>query len=308
MTRLTLERYLSARRFIYDRGRELERLLFEHEFEGAPAWPVFDALGAYQNPDGGYGRGLEPDFVTPASSALATSVALRHLADVGAPGHHPQVVAAVAYLTASLDPQTHAWRIVPDAGGAPHAPWWTPSGLEERFAGYRLNPRADILAQLVRLDAGRELVEELLSEVVAEVERQAANGLEMHDAMCAARLLDALPADRAEHARLLEALGPAVSTAVAAAAAGGYGLRALDVAPKPGSALAPALADAARGELAALIREQAEDGAWWPVWNWGDDLPPESASAWEASRLAWAGAITLNNLRSLAAFGLLDRG
>lgn len=235
-------------------------------------------------------------------------MALRHLADVRAPGHHPQVTAAVDYLADSLDSQTRTWRIVPDAGGAPHAPWWTADGLAERFAGFRLNPRADILAQLLRLDVGRHLVDELLGEVVAEVERQTVGGIGMHDAICAARLLDALPPEGAEHERLLRALTPAVSETVAETRAGDYGLRALDVAPTPDSALAGALGDAVGAELEVLIGDQSEDGAWWPVWSWGDDLPPESAAAWESSRVAWAGAITLGNLRSLAAFGLLDRG
>ena len=131
MERLSTDRYLQARAFIYDRGRQLERLLFEYDFERAPAWPVLDGLTEYQNDDGGFGNGLEPDSLTQASGALATSVGLAILAHVGAPASHPAVRAAVSYLLTTIDPGSRVWRIVPEAAAiAPHAPWWQQEGLE----------------------------------------------------------------------------------------------------------------------------------------------------------------------------------
>src|SRR5690606_25692944 len=141
--------YLQARAFIADRGRPLERLLFEHDFEQAPVWPVLDELAAFQNDDGGFCHGLEADSLTPASGALATSVALRVLAHVGAPATLPMVRAAVAYLRATVAEDSRVWRIVPvEAADAPHAPWWEQAGMEERFTGFMLNPTADTVAQL----------------------------------------------------------------------------------------------------------------------------------------------------------------
>jgi hypothetical protein len=122
---LTAERYRRrARSSSSAPGRSSARA-FEHEFEGGPAWPVFDALARFQNPDGGFGHGLEPDALTGASGALATSVALHRLAEVGAAADHPMVRAAVGYLQRTIDPTTRVWRIVPEAtADAPHAPWW----------------------------------------------------------------------------------------------------------------------------------------------------------------------------------------
>lgn len=309
MARLATESYLAARRFLYDRGRELERLVFEHEFEGAPAWPVFDALARYQNADGGFGHGLEPDSVTTASGALATSVALKVLADLQAPATHPLVAGAVSYLRATLMRPEGTWRIIPpEAALAPHAPWWEQEGLAEGFGGFELNPRADIVAQLTRLAAGTDLTAELLEDVLAVAEARAADGLEMHDMLCCARLLDALPRGSAHFERLRAVLEPAAAEAVAAVRSGGYGPRALNLAPLPSSALAAVLADSSAAELQSLIGAQAEEGAWWPVWDWGDDLDGAASAAWEKSRVAWAGMLTLEALRSLAAAGLVDRG
>lgn len=309
MSRLSLERYLAARRFLYDRGRELERLVFEHEFEGAPAWPILDALAAYQNEDGGFGHALEPDSTTPASGALATSVALRLLADIGAPASHPLVAGAVHYLGESLGSEAPGvWRIVPrEAAGSPHAPWWRQAGLAASFGGFELNPRADLLAQLIRLRAGTNLVQELLPDVLDAAVRRSEGGFEMHDLICCARLLDALPRGSAESERLLAVLEPAAVRAVSEAGETGYGLKAIDLAPSPASVLAGALAGSASAELQALIAQQGEEGAWWPVWDWGDHGGPDYAAAWETSRVAWAGILTLEALRRLSAAGLVDR-
>lgn len=311
MPRLTTERYLQARAFLNDHARPLELALFAHDFEGAPAWPVFDALADFQNDDGGFGHGLEPDSLTPSSGALATSVALRVLCEVGAPATHPMLRSTVAYLERTFDEPAGTWRIVPaDTESYPHAPWWSQDGLSERFNAYRLNPKAEIVAHLFSLGAvldGDWLVAQARA-VLREVEAKAATGIEMHDLIGACRLLDAggLPADLRQ--RLRSALAPAAREAVRAAAADGYGLRALSLAPRPDSALADQLADQVVVELEGLLDTQAEDGAWWPSWDWGAAPGSDAASAWEASKTAWAGVITLENLRSLDAHGLLARG
>lgn len=309
MRRLTTDRYLRARAFLHDRARPLERAAFEHEFEGGPAWPVFDALDPFQNPDGGFGHGLEPDARTGASGALATSVALRVLADVRAPADHPTVRGAVAYLKATLDPNARTWRIVPEATAeAPHAPWWDAQGLAERFHGFRLNPKADLVARLYALcDASEEpWLDGLADDVVREVEARDAGDLGMHDLLAAARLLDAPHVPPGVRARLVRALTP-----VAVATVGrtpddwaGYGLRPLALAPRPDAALAPALAGPVSSELDHLVATQADDGAWWPVWTWGAGA---EADAWARARTEWAGMLTLDALRQLRAYGRLDR-
>src|SRR3954453_4178470 len=66
-----------GRDFIIKEGRILEQRLAETVFDGAPATPVVDALRAYQNGDGGFGHGLEPDKLCPDSQPLDVEVALR---------------------------------------------------------------------------------------------------------------------------------------------------------------------------------------------------------------------------------------
>jgi hypothetical protein len=305
---LSFERYAAARAFLLERARPLERRAFEADFEGAPSWPVFDELAHFQNPDGGFGHGLEPDALTGASGALATSVALHRLEEAGASADHPMVAAAVDYLRQTIDPTTRTWRIVPEAtADAPHAPWWAQDGLEERFHGFTLNPKADIVALLYTLGpaADEGWLDALAEDVVREVEGRAAAGLGMHDMINVVHLLDAPHLSPGLRRRLLELIVPIAQESVGHGPADwdGYGLKPLALAPRPDAALAPALAGAVDAHLDHLVATQADEGAWWPQWSWGDDVFPD---AWAASRVAWAGMLTLDALRQLRAFGRIE--
>lgn len=311
MPRLDVHHYLQARAALHAIARPLELRRFEHRFEGAPAWPVIDALSAFQNQDGGFGHGLEPDASTTASGALATSVALGRLAEVGAPASHPTVSAAMAYLEATLAASTRTWQIVPDAtADAPHAPWWSLDGLAERFHGFTLNPKADIVAQLYALGpaADEAWLRSLADDVVREVRRRVRTSsapLEMHDLICVCRLVDAANVPPTVRDELLDLVAPVAVASVARTPEdyAGYGLRPLSLAPKPTSALADTLAEAIAVNLDHLIATQGDDGAWWPVWSWGNDAD----EAWQRAKRAWAGVLTLDALEWLDAYVRLDR-
>ncbi|MBN2983028.1 hypothetical protein [Cohnella algarum] len=69
-------RFEAARQFMKRRARPLERAVYEHEFESGSESEVLKELAEFQNPDGGFGCGLEPDLRCKESSALATTRAL----------------------------------------------------------------------------------------------------------------------------------------------------------------------------------------------------------------------------------------
>ncbi len=307
MATLDHDAYRGARAFL-ERGRALEAAVFAYTLEDGPAWHVLDALAAFQNPDGGFGHGLEPDVLCGATSALATSVALRRLAEIAAPPGHTLVAGATDWARRTIDPGTRTWRIVPpEAEDAPRAPWWDQDGLEERFHGFALNPKADLVAQLFALSDGEDgWLDQLAGDVVREIEHRtvAATNLDMHEIIACVALADAPHVPVSVRHRLVELLGPIVDAAVLRDpdAWHDYGLRPLAVAPRPGCAFAGALHDVVHAELDYLIAEQASDGAWWPTWAWGRD-----DATWERQREAWASVLTLDALTRLHAYGRLDR-
>ncbi len=307
MAHLEPDAYQRARDFL-ERGRLLERAAAAYAFDDGPAWQVLDALSAFQNPDGGFGHGLEPDLVSGASSAVATAVALRRLVEIDAAPTHPVVERAVAWTQRTIDPHERIWRIVPpEVEGAPHAPWWDQDGLEERFRHFVLNPKADLLAQLYALGAIDDgWLDGLADDVVREVANRVAAGesLEMHELIGTVALVDAphLPVMARRH--LYDLLAPLLDAAVErdAEAWGDYTLRPLAVVRRPGSAFASVLAELVEAELDFLVAEQADDGGWWPTWSWDRD-----EHVWEQQRAMWAAVLTLDALQRLEAFGRLER-
>lgn len=68
-----------SKAFIYKNGRLLERKLFEYFFENGSQQACLKALSAYQNEDGGFGNGIEPDLMCPDSSGIGAETALSFL-------------------------------------------------------------------------------------------------------------------------------------------------------------------------------------------------------------------------------------
>src|SRR5262245_16685270 len=75
--------FLAAQRFLLAQGRLLERRLFGTLYADQPADGVLDALRGYQNADGGFGHGLEPDKRCPASLPIDVEVAFQTMAAAG---------------------------------------------------------------------------------------------------------------------------------------------------------------------------------------------------------------------------------
>ena len=65
--------------FIFKNGRLLERKLFEYFFEDGDKQACIKALLAYQNTDGGFGNGIEPDILCPDSITVGAEVAMHVL-------------------------------------------------------------------------------------------------------------------------------------------------------------------------------------------------------------------------------------
>jgi len=303
MAMLIPDAFARAARFLAEEARPLEAARFRHAFEGAPPEAAIEALGAYQNGDGGYGQALEPDLRTPSSSALATSRALLTLAELGVQADHPQVRGAATYLERGMDSERWTWRIVPDDAGAyPHAPWWEPTGLEERFGGYLVNPRAAVVAGLLHFEDAHEAswLSAVAEDTVRAIETRE---LDMHELMAALSLLEAPRLGVGLRARARTACEQAAPRLVAADADAwrSYGLQPVTVAPRPDSPLHHLFAEAVHANLDLLIEQQGEDGAWAPSWAW--DAYPE---AWAEARCEWQGLLTLETLLTLRAYGRIE--
>jgi hypothetical protein len=306
LKRLARDAFERACAFLSEQARPLEAALFRSHFRGGSCDEVVDALAAYQNDDGGFGHGIEPDFELPDSSAMATSVAFIALREAGVGPERGLVGRAVEYLAATWDPDRPGWLDVPTTvNDHPHAPWWTriPEQASAAPAGLWGNPNAELCGVLLE---HRGLVEPQLRADAAEI---AIGRLEAtpspvgpYVALSYLRFAAAAPADTAS--RVVERLrGDAASI--------------LDfrpenlavehfhphwLAPAPDAPLADALRPHVAWDLEREIDRQDADGSWAPRWSWGNAYP----EAWERAAKHWRGELTLRNLRALAAWGLIE--
>ena len=306
MQRLSHDQYVRSRAFVAASARPIDRALCSFVFDGGPASAVAEALAAFQTAEGGFGRALEPDFRLDDASVLATTLGLQYAVDAGLGAHDPVVARAVAYLARAYDPVARHWHAVPpEVNDAPHAPWWTldPTSGRCSVEGTWANPSAEALAYLwwygVPTDAPlRDAVTEVaLAELATMPER-----LDLHDLLCYARLAEALPADKADvvRARLHASLPLTVDRDPGSWVE--YGAKPVTLASSPRSPFAADLG----ADLDACLDFEVEcvgpDGAWRPNWTWGDAYP----DAWRVAEREWAGLMTVQTLRTLAAFGRVD--
>src|SRR2546425_353585 len=113
----------AAAGFIWINARLVDRHRFAHLFLGAPRDPVVAALRPYQNPDGGFGNGLEPDLRTPTSQPIAVNSAFEDLDEAGA-FDDPMVGQACDWLVTVTRPDGGLPFVLPTAAPHPRAPWW----------------------------------------------------------------------------------------------------------------------------------------------------------------------------------------
>ena len=78
-----------VKEYLAQHGRSLDLALHEFHVGKRDSDTVLQELRKYQNHDGGFGHGIEPDLRMPHSSALATSVAFQFLVEIGAGTEEP---------------------------------------------------------------------------------------------------------------------------------------------------------------------------------------------------------------------------
>jgi len=184
------ETYLKMQSFIYKNARPLDLYRWQVHFEGGNPLQVVHALGFYQNEDGGFGHGLEPDNFSPHSTPITTNHAIEMLKEIGFQDkHHPMVTGILSYLASGKGKHQGRWLFsVPETLDYPHAPWWNPETSFGTFSRY--NPTAPLLRFI--LDFG-DYASDLYLYALNELEKLKKDFMEeeepsMHDLIALASL------------------------------------------------------------------------------------------------------------------------
>jgi hypothetical protein len=287
-------RFERAQDFIWRNARLLERQLFAHLFCGGTSQAVIDALRAYQNPDGGFGHGLEPDKRCPDSQPVDAELALKILDTCSVltdPLVHDRLLSPLCdFLASTARPSGGVPFALPSVNQYPHAPWWT----IEPDPPASINPTASIVGFLFKSGIQHswlETAEKYCWEAITSLHSE-----QYHDLMPALTFLVNAPDSQRAQPEILRLLNHIQQRNLVELdpRAGGYVKMPLDWAPSPKSPCRVLFdQETIDLHLKALLQRQQPDGGW--AINW-DPISP-------GVELEWRGWVTIEALKVLKAYG-----
>lgn len=296
-----------ARRFIYRNARPIDLALFKYHFENGSANDVITALSAYQNPDGGFGHGIEADNFNPNSIPIGVWKATEYVKETGGiEPDHPIIQGILKYLSSGsdFDPEHNQWlNTVPSSNDYPCAMWWKYS---EESKTFEYNPTAALAGFIIKYAKKQSP----LYEKGVQIAKTAADWfiknapIERHIAVCFISLIDYckeagdMPFDGAAlSAKLDEVIDRSICRDTS---------RWGEYIPRPSSfpkwqgLHSDELKKLCHAECEYIKSTQLDDGSFYLPWQWSD------YNEWYVAENWCKAAITIDNMLFLREFGSLE--
>jgi hypothetical protein len=257
-------------------------------------------LATYQNADGGFGHGIEPDVWHPASSPLATTVALQYAHQIGLPSQYALVQRALGYLAGAYDRVAGKWH--PMAVGVneyPHAPWWqadAQTGLNALDRDWP-NPTAEIIGYLSAYQGVHADLSVWYNDLTTHIAQ--ADTMESHALACYVRAYGWLPNDVQSviYPHVVRLLRPTIHP-VPAEWQSAYVPTPLDYVHTPASPFFAEIADLIDIQLDQWCYHVQTVGVWHPTWEWG-----QYDNEWATAHGWWTGKMTVERIMIMHQFG-----
>lgn len=289
----------AAKRFIYRNARPLDLARWRYLFEHGDRELVLELLASYQNEDGGFGHGLEPDCWNPNSAPVQTWTATEIIREVGLEdAGHPLIQGILRYLASGADFNGHTWlNSVPSNDDGPHAPWW--SYDPEQEGSY--NPTACLIGFILKFGEP----ESALYQQAVSLAREAYAFLKenfpldsMHTVSCFVELYEYLREagitdviDLPEFEGLLHRQIRAVLTEDTSVWATEYVCKPSLFIHSKDSVFYAENQELCEFECRFISSTQEPDGTWNITWEW-DGYPEE----WHISKNWWKSDVIIKNL------------
>ncbi len=267
---------------------------------------LVEELSRFQNSDGGFGKGIEPDFWLPESSPMATTVAFQIMDEIRWENCYELYEKGLAYFEHSYDKNAQRWWAVPgEVNDFPHAPWWH---FDENIGRTVIdnslgNPGAEIVAYLIRhysfvknIDLG-SIVDSLISNL------ESSDSESEHEIYCYLKLFEQL--DIVGKQKLFPCLESSVRKLMVTDSSkwNGYVPMPTDFIQSPDSDLFKLFEVQTEAALDFIVDSFSETKLWEPAWTWG-----QFNSEWEIAKKHWIGVLAVKNMRILKNFGRLELG
>jgi hypothetical protein len=275
--------------FMWRTARLLERRRYAYLFLDGERQAVPEALRPYQNSDGGFGNGLEPDVRAPVSQPVPTWTALGILDETGS-FTDPMVGQICDYLLSITTAQGGVPFVLPSVREYPRAPWWEAD--DEPSAS--LNPTAAIAGLLHKHGVQHPWLVKATAYCWSQLD--ALDQTSPYEMRAVLPFLDYVP-DRRRAEEVFDRIGLKILEQKLVAltpSAEDDTHTPLNYAPRPESMARRLFSDdVIDANLDALAAAQQEDGGWpfnWLAWN-------------PATALEWRGVVTIDALVTLRAYG-----
>lgn len=287
-------------KFIYRNARPLDLARWQYLFEDGCKEAVLKALSVYQNPDGGFGHGLEADCLNPESSPVQTWCATQILKELNVEDRsEPIIQGMIKYLASGTYFDGHYWmKNIPSNNEHPHAPWW--SCGEEDKQDY--NPTASLAGFAIRYADADSKLYSCACKIAQEAYEYLRGSFPIdafHTVNCFAELYEYLKAvpdhagiDMQEFKELLRKHIDYSITKEHEKWAKEYVCKPSMFIKSKSSDFYPDNKEICSYECRFISDTQKADGTWNITWNWAD-YPEE----WSLSKNYWKADLTINNIK-----------
>jgi hypothetical protein len=287
----------AARQFILQNARPIDLAVYKYFFENGSNQRVIDELSKFQNEDGGFGNGLEPDYLNPNSSPIATNDALITLYRTDALECDSDIVQGIVrYLKShdSFDEDKRRWLFAIDSNkDYPHAIWWEKNS--DGLSGY--NPTISLAAFMICYGERTKFYEAIIRDGIKYLED---NGDFISDEIkCYLLAYELLKGHEIFNIINLEALKELISKRISDVICKDISKYGIEYVPIPSDFFAgnylefitPEIEHLVNAEKEILGKLQKEDGGFDICWKWHTPY-----SEFEQARRYWRPRITIDKL------------
>ncbi|MBZ9687412.1 hypothetical protein G9F72_013855 [Clostridium estertheticum] len=283
-------------------ARPLEKSIFNYYFNNSSVDDILGSLEAFQNLDGGFGKGIEPDFKLIESSPMATSIGLRYLSKLDNSDKAQTMIAkAIEYLESTFDSNRNGWYSVPsNVNSYPHAPWWEfKNDINMTVIDYSWgNPTAELIGYLYKYKEYLNNLDiySLKNYAISNLNKRTEFNSE-HEIFCYIHMYNVL--DEEFSSQIENTLKLAVSQLVNITQSEWINyvptpLKFINIDSMNFFGIERKFIDQ---NLDYLIDKLVKNGKILPAWQWDKYL-----EEWEIAKIEWMGILTLDALLSLRKF------
>ena len=301
-------KFRKAKQYIKSYARPLDRALYDFEFNNGTPQAVIDALKTYQNKDGGFGQALEPDYRSPKSSVLATTVAMQYLSEINLAKPIKMIEKAIYFFISEIkkfpkdSPLKYYWHpVLQESDTSLQAPWWSSGNPKPPSIEEWPNPGVEVIGYLLQYSqfVSPSLLDELVKSLKIYLELVPILTKSIYyNFLCFKRLLPHIP--KILEKDLFDMLDESFSDIELLNLNKLKEIKIQRLVTENTSFLFQKFPK----RIASLLKDEVErlgsDGGSHPNWKWGD------TNLWRPIEREWTGKLTCELLVSLKYCNLLE--